>query len=171
MIMNLMQRIRSIFKIGRLASVNDSGSLQQGVFVYMGSSPKGQVFVPYGVLMNPSIGSQMAVFSQNGHESNAIGFASDPNNRTLKNLKSGEYGISNYLTGDFILFKEDGTTQLTTKKLTITTEGVTVVIDKNGMAITGGAVTHNGTTIDDTHVHSQSADSGGDTEANTDPPV
>ena len=101
----LIQRIKAIFKIAQLLSLDDSGNLQQGVFSYMGSTPKGQVFVPYGVLMNPPVGGQIAVFAQNGNESNAIGFASDPNNRTLRNLEPGEYAVGessdrhNYETG------------------------------------------------------------------------
>lgn len=163
----LLQKIKAIFKIARLVSSDDSGNLQQGVFAYMGSTPKGQIFIPYGVLMNPPEGSQVAVFSQNGQESNAIGLASDPKNRTIRNLEPGEYGISNYITGDYLLMKADGTVELTTSKLTIVTGGVTVTIDDNGLAIIGGSVTHNGTTIGDDHIHSQAADSNGDTEADT----
>ena len=164
---HLMHKIKAIFKIARLVSVDDSGNLQQGVFTYMGSNPKGQVFIPYGILMNPPIGSQMAVFTQNGNESNAIGLASDPNNRPLKNLEPGEFGISNYLTGDTLLMKADGTVELTTSKLIITTGVVQVIIDATGLAITGGDVTHNGTTIGDDHIHSQGNDSDGDSEVDT----
>jgi len=177
--MNLVQKIKAIFKIARLVSVNDSGNLQQGVFTYMGSDPKGQVFVPYGVLMNPPVGSQMAVFSQNGNESNAIGFASDPKNRTLKNLEPGEYGIANYVTGSFIICRANGDIEISSEADVTISKAVNVTVTASGAAtitvptitITGD-VTINGNLVNngiqfDTHIHSQGNDGNGDSEVDT----
>ena len=180
--MDLLQRIKALFKIARLISSNDAGNLQQGVFTYMGSTPKGQIFVPYGVLMNPPAGSQMAVFAQNGNESNAIGFASDPNNRTLRNLAPGEYGISNYVTGSFVIFRANGDIEISSEADVAISKAATVsVVAATAVSITApqttiaGNVTINGNLVNNgitfgTHVHEQANDSNGDTEADTDGP-
>lgn len=180
---NLIQKIKAIFKIARLVSVDDSGNLQQGVFSYMGSNPKGQIFVPYGILMNPPVGSQMAVFSQNGNESNAIGLASDPNKRTLKDLEPGEFGISNYLTGSYVLMKANGDIEISSEADVKITKAVNIDVTASGIAtitvpeinITGdvtinGILVNNGITFD-THIHSQDNDGDGDTEENTNGPM
>lgn len=119
----LRQLIKAIFKIGNLVSSNDSGNFQTGIFKYMGSTPRGQIFIPYGDLSRAPDGSQMAVFAQNGNQSNVIAFASDPKNRTIKNLKSGEKGIANYVTGSHILLTENGDV---------------IVVSKNDLKVTAG---------------------------------
>lgn len=177
--MNLIQKVKAIFKIARLISVNDTAAIQQGVFSYMGSTPRGQIFVPYGVMMNPPAGSQVAVFSQNGNESNAIGFASHPNLRTLQNLASGEYGISNYLTGSYLILKENGDIEISSEADVTISKAVNVNITATGTAtlnipsidITGdvnitGDLVNNGVTFS-THIHSQGNDSNGDAEVDT----
>lgn len=180
---NLVQKIKSIFKIARLVTVDDSGNIQQGVFTYMGSNPKGQVFIPYGVLMNPPVGSQMAVFSQNGNESNAVGLASDPKNRTLKNLEPGEYGIANYVTGSFIICRTNGDIEISSEADVTISKAVNVNITASGTATITvptitltGDVTINGNLVNngiafDTHIHSQDNDGNGDTEKDTDGPM
>lgn len=46
----------------------------------------------------------------------------------------------------------------------LVTGGVTVEISPGGIAVTGGSITHNGTTIDDTHKHGGIVPGGGITD-------
>lgn len=180
--MNIMHTLKSIFKIARLESSDDIGDFQQGVFSYMGSTPRGQVFVQYGDLMRAPDGSQMAVFAQCGNESNQIGLASDPKRRTVKNLAQGERGMANYLTGSYLLFTEDGgktivvngdwNIQVTGNVNLLASETVTVTAPNtviNGDVEINGELVNNGINLT-THNHSQGADNGGDVEQDTSGP-
>ena len=90
-------------------------------------------------------------------------------------LKNGDV----YVTDDesYIHFHfEDGGISLKTKKLTYDLDEFEINAGKlnvNGADVlfTGGSVKHNGTAIDDTHIHSQGADSAGNAQANTNPPI
>jgi len=90
-------------------------------------------------------------------------------------LKDGDV----YVTDDksYIHFHfEDGEISLKTKKLTYDLDEFEVNAGKvniNGAdtLFTGGSVKHNGTAIDDTHTHSQGADSAGNGQVNTNPPI
>lgn len=174
---------RTLFKIAKLISSDDSGAFQQAIFQYMGSNPRGQVFIPYGVIMNPPVGSQTAVFAQNGNESNAIGFVSDPKNRTLRDLQPGEYGISNYTSGSYAIFLNNGDIEIYSNKdivvtkatdITVNASGVVTVnaptVNINGDVTITGLLVNNGVTFG-THTHAQPGDSGGNTEAETNAPT
>ena len=109
---NILQRLKSIFKMAKVIGSDDSVNLRDGWFSYEGKSDtnpqKGTLFTPYGVMHNPPAGSIAMLFAQNGLESNAIGIADDPKNRTLKNLSEGEVAVGNYVTGSYVYFKENG---------------------------------------------------------------
>lgn len=168
--MGLLQRIKSLFKIARLVSSDDSGAFQQGVFYYMGSSPKGQIFIPYGDLMRPPENAQMAVFAQNGNESNQIAFASDPKNRTVKDLQQGEKGIANYITGDYFLLTAEDGAKLVTSKFTVNVGDTTVTIEDGTVTVDNAdIIDRNGVNLT-THNHSQGNDSDGDAEVDTNGP-
>ena len=181
--MDMVQRIKALFKIARLISSDDSGNFQHGVFAYMGSTPEGQIFIPYGDLMRPPDGAQMAVFAQNGNESNAIAFASDPKNRTVKNLLPGEKGIANYVSGSYILIHNNGDVEVSSEADVTISKAATVTVNAAvGVAITAplttitGDVTINGDLVNNditfhTHTHAQGSDSHGDSEVETDPPT
>jgi len=180
---DLIQRIKAIFKIARLASSSNVGDFLQGQFVYMGSNAKGQVFIPYGTIGRPPDGSQVALFAQNGNESNGIGFASDPKNRIKPDAAAGEHGIANYVSGSFIFMDNAGNIEISSEANVTISKAVNVIITASGAAtITvptmtinsdvtiNGDLVNNGITFD-THIHSQGVDGNGDTEVDTDGPA
>lgn len=174
------QALKAIFKIATLISSDDTQAIQQGIFRYMGSNPKGQLFTPYGTFGRAPDGSMVAVFSQNGNESNAIGMASDPNNRTLKGLKQGEYGIGNYTSGSYIFFPENGDMIGEVKNDAVFTCADTfkILIGATVFEFSETGLTVDGTAVDViadgislvNHTHSQGSDSDGDSEVETDAP-
>lgn len=117
--MNILTLIKNLFKIAKLLSVDDSGGLRFGTVSMLGKTQKVMIFSPYGLMHNPPTSSLSLVWSQQGQESNGIAMADDPNNRTLKDLKSGEVAIGNYITGHYIHFDESGTCHLLTDNLNI----------------------------------------------------
>lgn len=117
--MNILTLIKNLFKIAKLLSVDDSGGLRFGTVSMLGKNQKVMVFSPYGLMHNPPASSLALVWSQQGQESNGIAIADDPNNRTLKDLQSGEVALGNYLTGHHVLFDQNGTCTLITDNLNI----------------------------------------------------
>ena len=141
-------------KSGTLNSVDDSGNLRRGTASWLGRNGQPvQLASLYGVVHNPPIGSQVVLFPQNGQESNSIGFPDHPELRPLKNLLPGEVAIVNYLTGSYVLFKENGDIEVVASSdLTATVSGnITataaqinlngVIIDSSGNITTPGVVT------------------------------
>ena len=141
-------------KSGTLNSVDDSGNLRRGTASWLGRNGQPvQLASLYGVVHNPPIGSQVVLFPQNGQESNSIGFPDHPELRPLKNLMPGEIAIVNYLTGSYVLFKENGDIEVVASSdLTATVSGnITataaqinlngVIIDSSGNITTPGVVT------------------------------
>lgn len=185
----LITMIKNAFKIARLLSVDDSADLRFGSVSMLGKTQKVMIFSPYGLMHNPPSDSLALVWSQQGQESNGIGIADDPKNRTLKDLKSGEVAIGNYLTGAYIYFDENG-------KCTIAADDMDVLIQNDisleainmttvcsgtfevqavninliasaNIALSAASVAHDGTNIGDDHYHSQGNDSGGSIEQDT----
>ena len=84
-----------------------------------------------------------------------------------KNLQPGEVVVSNYLTGSEVRFKANGDIDISSgNKINIT---ATDIVITGAVEITG-TITNNGTTIGDDHIHSQGADSDGDSEVDTGTP-
>lgn len=182
---NIISLIKNLFKIAKLLSVDDSGNLRFYNVSFMGKSGQKILgFSPYGLMHNPPVSSMVLLWSQNAQESNGIGMADDPKNRTLKNLKSGEVALGNYETGHYIYFDENGLCTVVAKDLKFQIDdSVTVIgtdlefqIDNSvtvigtDVEITSSTLTHNGTNIGDTHVHPQGNDAAGDSEVDTDGP-
>lgn len=141
-------------KSGTLNSVDDSGNLRRGTASWLGRNGQPvQLASLYGVVHNPPTGSQVVLFPQNGQESNSIGFPDHPELRPLKNLLPGEVAIVNYLTGSYVLFKENGDIEVVaSSNLTATVSGnITataaqinlngVIIDSSGNITTPGVIT------------------------------
>lgn len=102
-------KLKSLIKVARLESVDDSGAIRRGRVTYMGHENFPVMLLsPYGLAHNPPASSFVLLLSQNGQESNAIGIAEDPNGRP-RDLQPGEAMLYNQVTGDFIHLKTDGT--------------------------------------------------------------
>lgn len=160
------------------------------------------LFTPYGLMSKPPADSLALIWSQQAQESNGIGMADDPRNRTLKNLASGEVALGNYSTGHYIYFDQNGLCTIiaddinivAANDITMNAENITLTassdvsitgdtvgieatttmdLDATTLNITGttipitGALTNNTVNIGSTHIHSQGADSDGDTEQDT----
>lgn len=131
-------------KSGNLQSVNDSGGLRQGTAAWLGRDGQPvQLASLYGLVHNPPLGSQVLLLPQSGQESNSIGLPDHPAIRPLKNLKPGEVAVVNYLTGAYIIFKENNDIELFTDGNVIGDFGgdVTATIGGNVAATIGGDLT------------------------------
>ena len=158
---SVIQKIVSLFKVASVTASNDAPDLRGGTFFYLGKSINGTLWTPYGFIHNPPDGSFALVWSQNGHESNAIGIADAPQLRPLRNLAKGECAVVNYLTGAYFYLKENGDIEIDapsninvdlTGAATFNTSGATVTIDSSGVTVTGGDVVADGISLK-THVH------------------
>jgi phage gp45-like len=112
--MNPITLIKNLFKIAKLLSVDDSGDYQFMTVKTLGKTQKVMSFKPYGLMSNPPVDSIVSLLSQQGQESNGIGTADDPKNRPIKNMKTGEVAVGNYITGDYLYFDADGSFHLLT---------------------------------------------------------
>jgi phage gp45-like len=141
-------------KYGFLDSADDSGALRSGTASWLGRDGQPiQLASLYGLVHNPPSGCQVLLLPQNGQESNSIGLPDHPSIRPLKDLKEGEVALVNYLTGAYVLFKENGDIEVVTPgNLTATVTGnITatatqvsvngVIIDAAGNISTTGTVT------------------------------
>lgn len=105
---SLITMIKNAFKIARLLSCDDSADLRFASVSFLGKTQKVMLFTPYGLMSKPPADSLALIWSQQAQESNGIGMADDPRNRTLKNLAAGEVALGNYTTGHYIYFDENG---------------------------------------------------------------
>lgn len=153
----MIQWVKSLIKMARMVSSDDTGNFRFGQFFYQGQTSKGQIFTPYGFYHNPPNDSLAIMFAQNGQDSNRIAMVSDPKNRK-KNLAKGEAGIENAVTGSFVLMKEDGSIEIDAAgavtvnagaEVTITAAtNVTVTADNVSFILTGTSTfTIGGTSI------------------------
>lgn len=104
----IKEKIVNLIKTGKISSVDDSKNLRLGVTNFLGKSQTVNVFTPYGLMHNPSVGSLAIMFACQGQESKIVSISDDPQNRPLINLLPGEVAIGNYETGDYAYFKANG---------------------------------------------------------------
>jgi len=105
---NLYNKIKNIFKVVKILSIDDSGDYQFAKVSCLGKEQKVLIFYPYGLLGKPPANSMGLLWSQQGQESNGIGIAGDPKTRPLKDLADGESALVNHVTGDYVYLKENG---------------------------------------------------------------
>lgn len=124
----LVNRIRNVFRIARLLSSNDATALRVGFVEYMGTTGQRAILhTPYGLMHRPPANSVCMLFSQNGNESNPWAIADHPRLRPLKELAEGEVALGNYLTGDYVHFKADGSIDVRTEGAVNVNAGSTVI--------------------------------------------
>lgn len=138
-------------KTGMLDSVDDSGGTRRGTASWLGRNGQPiQLASLYGLISNPPEGSQVVLLPQNGQESACIGFADHPNIRPIRDTKTGEIGLCNYLTGAYGIFRENGDFDvfLPEGNLNANINGnVTATITGN-LTATAAQINANGVTID-----------------------
>jgi len=134
----MINLIKNLFTIAKLLTTTDTEGLRFSTVSVLGKTQKVMMFSPYGLMHHPPNGSLVTLWGQGAMESNKIGMADDPKNRTLKNLSQGEVALGNYQTGNYIFFDKDG-------NCTIKADNVNVI---------SGSLTHNGVNVGDNHVHS-----------------
>lgn len=162
--------LKRLLRFDNLLKFFDGGAFRSARVKGLGKESTVYVVYPYGLTANAPVGSLCISWQVSGEESNRVAIADDPQNRP-KNLEPGEVAVSNHLTGSEVRFKANGDISITTStdvNISATNLNVTGDVAIAGdVAITGTNVMHNGANIGDTHIHSQGADSNGDSEVDT----
>lgn len=134
---------------------------------YDGDSPSKMVRVQsHGFHSNPPEGSEGLALSLGGRSDRLHVIGLDHQDYRPKNVPSGDVAVYNnksvllQTAGDDLNHNQNGIYTMTVKSLVVKCGGVTVTIDSNGLAITGGSVTHDGHKIDKTHLHVDAGGSG-----------
>lgn len=146
-------------KVGVLESVTDSGGTRRGEASWLGrESQPIQLASIYGLISNPPTGSQVLLLPQNGQESACIGLADHPNLRPIRDTATGETGLANYLTGSYLMLREDGKIELFTQagdldititgNANLTVTGDAVVAVTGNLTATAAQINANGVIID-----------------------
>jgi phage gp45-like len=110
------------------------------------------------LISNPPEGSQVLLLPQNGQESASIGLADHPNIRPVRDTATGEVGLANYLTGSYVMFRENGDIEVFTEAgnlianitgdVTLTVSGNMNAVVTGNIAATAAQINLNGVTID-----------------------
>lgn len=164
----MKQWIKSLFKVARLVSSDDTGTYRFGQITYQGQTSKTNLFTPYGFYHNPPDGSLTVSWSQNGQDSNTLSQALGGATR-FSNLPKTGVKIGNPIQGSFVDFDENGNIEINVPSggsITFTTGGATITIDSGGITVDGGDVVADTISLK-THVH-DGVQSGG---SNTGQPV
>lgn len=117
-------------KVGTLTSSDDSGGMRRGVVKMQGrTDAKTVLHTPYGLMHNPPPGSFVPTYQQMGLDSNLIGIADDPKSRPLTALKTWEVAIGNYKTRSWVLWRDDGTIEVSSENDVIVTKATNVTVN------------------------------------------
>lgn len=172
--------LRRLLRFDSLLEFFDTGAFRSARVKGLGKESTVYVVYPYGLTANAPVGALCVSWQVSGEESNRVAIADDPQNRP-KDLKPGEVVVSNHLTGSEVRFSENGDISITTStdanisaaNVNVTTAGDVNITAAGDMALEAtnieitGSLTNNGTNIGNTHIHSQGADSDGDSEVDT----
>lgn len=181
---DLLHRIKTLFKLAKLISFDNSGDIKKGKMFFMGNTVTGVLFSPYGTMGNPPAGSAIMAFSQNGNEANQIGITVNTKDFIDGFDGDSDYGVGNPVSKTFIHFKANGEMDIVSpEKVNVTAPDVVVNADDvevtasnkvkvtaNDIELVSSTLTHNGVNIGETHVHEQKVDSAGNTQEDTEVP-
>ncbi len=115
---------------------SDAGDIQQQQVSYLGKVSTYTVINPYGLIGKPPLGSAVWISPVLGDEANKAGIANAITTRT-KNLKDGETGLLNHLTGTRVFLNAEG-------QLVIDTSAETIITSTNDVTITAPETIING---------------------------
>lgn len=113
---DLLDRIRRLVGVGRLAVVDDSGAQQKAQVQIGAGGPDGVAEIidgtprlgEYGLAYCPPDGSEAVVIFLGGKRSNGVIVATGHRASRPKDLKPGEVQLYNGLTGAFVKMCQDG---------------------------------------------------------------
>lgn len=152
---DLKQWIKSLIKVGRLVSSDDTNDkFRFGRIFYEGQPCKTNLFTPYGFYHNPPDGSLTVSWSQNGQDSNTLSQATGGTTR-FKNLPKTGVKMGNPIKNSFIDFDDLGNIDISVPSgnaVTFTIGAATITIDENGITVDSGDVVADGISLK-THVH------------------
>lgn len=190
----IIRNLKAMLKLARIvASSDDDKNFPIQQIEYLGKNCDGTMWFPYGMHANLPPDVLTIVLTLNGNSEERYILPSSPKERLESPLPSplleGELLLFNPVTKAFVFFKQDGSMIINTPKDLIATVAgdadiiavnikLTGVTDINGTIIdltgkiTGGAdiISSTGKSLS-LHTHAQGADSGGDTEVETNVPT
>lgn len=104
----ICQMIKGVFKIGRNTAYNDAPDLPKVTVVYQGQELQAYSHLPYGFICHPTSNGVAFICAQNGQQANPVAIIGNSKQRGQRNLTQGEVGLENFLTGSFVLLRENG---------------------------------------------------------------
>lgn len=117
----------NLIKLVSVLSTSEGTIFQKLKSAFFGKTQDLKPLGIYGISFNPPLDSFGVAFSANGYDDDIFVAVDRPDLR-FKNLLPGELKIGNYLTGDFVYFKADGTVEVTSSvKITVTAPEVKIV--------------------------------------------
>lgn len=166
-------------KLIRWALIKKSGSDTDQFAVqqlsYLGKTADGLIVFPYGHHANVPPDALALMFAIEGDATNRAAIAWTPKLRPV--LKSGEVAFYHPLLPNLIIKLQENGEMLVKSGVKVLVDApeaefsgnVTIAgdLDVVGSTTIAGTVENNGVNIGETHIHSQGADSNGDSEADT----
>ncbi len=163
-----------MIKLVKVLFAKDTGLFQKVRCAFFGKRQDLNVLNLYGISFNPpghidengkTINPSFGVaFSANGYDDDIFVAVDKPELR-FTGLLEGELKIGNYLTGDYVHFKADGTMEI---KATTSVDIIAPLVNVTGNVVVAGDITANnfistGLPGVDFNTHIHTGDSGGDT--------
>lgn len=144
---------RNLIRYGRITKrLTRKGQFAVQQTTYQGKVADAHMIHPYGLHANVPADTLALLLAVQGNPDNRAAFAMD--SKAWPTLEDGEVALYHPSTGGMLVWKTDGSVEITTSV------GMTI----NADLTINGTVTNNGKNIGDTHGHTQGNDSGGDTE-------
>ena len=158
----IISKISNIIKRSNITRISDDkNSFQTAQISYMGKVADTEIIWPYGMYGNVPINSLCVTFSSGAQEEDRVTFPSRSHKRIRRDLKSGEVGMGNFVTGSETFYDADGNIIINAKNdlkitvigdATITANFVTIDSDtditgKVNLGISGAAIARVGDSV------------------------
>jgi phage gp45-like len=157
-----MKKFGQIIKQAFLSLVtDDSHAYPRGQATYNDKTTEFVRYVPYGLFSNPPENSHVLLLGSQGQESTKFGLISDYINRK-KDVKEGECGLYDTLTGNLVHLKENGDIEIDCKNNLVAS-----VAGDATMEVTGDITETVGGNAQSTITGNLTANVGGNTKLNS----
>lgn len=161
---DVADKLRGMARRVTLKNIDDTGETQRASVEVADGIWRDNVEImhPYGSAgVAPEDGALGIAIAIGGDEGDLVVLPVANPSKRMGNLPAGAAGQYNQ-HGDRVLVLPDGTIDIKAGSVArIQIGGVTLEVTAGGVAITGGAVTHNGHSIGDNHKHKDTAPGGG----------